>query len=98
MPSVGTKTGLKAFVTQVIPRRNVYEFDLRGFFNNVPIDQVIKMLRERGMPEGISEHLNQLLQKAPENLTVFEKPETVYDQSLALRNQYADAKTMDPRE
>jgi hypothetical protein len=50
------------------------------------------------MPIDISAVLSRILKCAPENLTVFDKPDSTYDQSLALRNQYKDAETMDPFE
>lgn len=98
VPGSGTNTALKDWVTSVLSSKYVYEFDLKGFFNNVPIESVIDSLRDRGMPIDISAVLDRLLKCAPENLTVFDKPESTYDQSLALRNQYRDAETMDPFE
>lgn len=98
VPGSGTNTALKDWVTSVLSSKYVYEFDLKGFFNNVPIESVIDSLRDRGMPIDISAVLDRLLKCAPENLTVFDKPDSTYDQSLALRNQYKDAETMDPFE
>jgi hypothetical protein len=49
-PGVGTKSCLTEWVNKVLPAKYVYEFDIKGFFNNVSILQVISLLRERGTP------------------------------------------------
>lgn len=67
----------------------MYEFDIKGFFNNVSIPKVIQMLKARGMTDDMRDHLSVILQKAPENMTFKAADEilsTPYDESLAMRN------------
>lgn len=91
MPAVGTKTGLKAFVINVLPKSYVYEFDLQGFFNNVSIPEVNRLLRERGMPEEIREKLILILKKAPSNMNFGDElVKTDYDKALAMRNLHRE--------
>jgi retron-type reverse transcriptase len=50
MPRVGTSTAIKDLVLNVLDKKYIYEFDIKGFFNNVDIDVVMECLRARGMP------------------------------------------------
>jgi len=70
MPGVGTKTALQKLVTDTVRHKYVYEFDLKGFFNNVDIDSVIRLLLERGMPANTASHLERLLLSCPENVSI----------------------------
>lgn len=96
MPGVGTKTALKDWVERVLSAKYVYEFDIKGFFNNVSIPKVIQMLKARGMTDDMRDHLSVILQKAPENMTFKAADEilsTPYDESLAMRNWLDDDDT-----
>jgi hypothetical protein len=70
MPGVGTKTAIQQLITDTVKHKYVYEFDLKGFFNNVDIDSVIKMLLERGMPASTAAHLERMLLSCPENVNI----------------------------
>jgi len=63
----------------------VFEFDIKGFFNNVKIPEVIRLLRKLGMPQEQYEFLNKLLFKAPGNLELSNPPKNDYDIMLATR-------------
>lgn len=84
MPSLGTNTALKDWVTKALKARFVYEFDLKGFFNNVQISDIIKKLQQRGMPFKYALKLNLLLNKVPANLKVDDN-KSKYDSSLFSR-------------
>lgn len=84
-PGVGTKTCLTEWVTKVLPSKYVYEFDIKGFFNNVKIGEVIQLLQERGMPFDQSFHLNRILNQIPANLSM-DKAKSDYDKDLSARD------------
>jgi len=68
MPKVGTITAIKEFITKVRHKKFIYEFDIKGFFNNVSIFQVCQQLRDRGLPEPMNNTLFHLLKSAPANI------------------------------
>jgi len=68
MPKVGTITAIKALIDKVRHAKFVYEFDIKGFFNNVHIQKTIDLLRERGMTGSLSDHLRKILLAYPANL------------------------------
>jgi len=81
MPGVGTKSAIQQLVLDTCKHKYIYEFDLKGFFNNVDIDSVIKLLLERGMPASQAAHLERILLSCPENVNV--EPETwEYDMEM----------------
>jgi hypothetical protein len=71
----------------VLPSKYVYEFDIKGFFNNVKIGEVIRLLQEKGMPFGINLTLNQILNQIPANLKL-EEAKSDYDKDLASRDAW----------
>lgn len=92
-PGVGTKTCLTEWVNKVLPAKYVYEFDIKGFFNNVSINLVMDILKEKGMPGKQATHLNDILWAAPDNLDLDkEKPKTDYDTTLAARKLLASGR------
>jgi len=93
-PGVGTKTCLTDWVNKVLPSKYVYEFDFKGFFNNVSITTVMDLLKEMGMPGKQAAHLNDILWSAPSNLELEgeNKPKTDYDTTLAARNYVESGK------
>jgi len=91
MPRVGTSTALKDLVLKVLDRKYIYEFDIKGFFNNVDILDVIFELEERGMPKDLRDRLEEILMKCPQNLNLDEDSEAVltgYDRQLAFRKMF----------
>jgi len=88
MPGRGTNTALRDWVMKVLDAKYVYEFDIKGFFNNVSIHGVIEDLRQRGMDEKALAQLANILAKAPNNLKFHEHQEDLYDTALSLRNYY----------
>jgi len=88
-PNVGTMTCLREWVKEVLPKKYIYEFDFKGFFNNVSITNVMDLLKERGMPGKTATKLNSILWSAPANLDLDNpdnKPTSDYDTTLAARN------------
>lgn len=86
-PGVGTKSCLTEWVTHVLPAKYVYEFDIKGFFNNVKIGEVVRLLQEKGMPFDISLKLNQILNQIPANISM-EDAKTDYDKDLSARDSW----------
>jgi hypothetical protein len=70
MPGVGTKTAIQQLVSDSVNHQYIYEFDLKGFFNNVDIDAVMKLLLERGMPAQTAVNLEKMLLSCPENVNI----------------------------
>jgi P2-related tail formation protein len=68
MPNVGTLTAIRDFITKVRHHKYIYEFDIKGFFNNVSIFRVIQQLRDRGMSESMISILYNMLKSAPANI------------------------------
>jgi hypothetical protein len=86
-------------VIKVLPAKYVYEFDIKGFFNNVRISEVIKLLQERGMPASTSNTLYQILKNAPDNMRLgSELVKTDYDTSLMVRHIHQDSGNLSPYE
>lgn len=91
MPRVGTSTAIKELVLKVLDKKYIYEFDIKGFFNNVDILDVIFELEERGMPQNLRDRLEEILMKCPQNLNLDEDSESVltgYDRQLAFRKMF----------
>jgi len=88
MPRVGTTTAIKELVLKVLDKNYLYEFDIKGFFNNVNILKVINALRERGMPTNEALNFRNILCSAPINLDYYDKStlKSDYDKQLAIRN------------
>lgn len=87
-PGVGTKSCITEWVNKVLPSPFVYEFDIKGFFNNVDIDETIEALRKRGMPKDILGTLGKILDKAPANVQLDGKEKSDYDRGLATKNAW----------
>jgi len=99
LPGSGTNTALKDWVNLVLSAKNVYEFDLKGFFNNVPLPLIKKLLKRRGMPSEALDKLSRILKCAPENLTFgSDLIQNDYDKSLAMRNLDKSTQELDPFE
>jgi len=69
MPGVGTKTAIEHFITEVRHYKYIYEFDIKGFFDKVSVDQTALSLHERGMPYGHVNKLYKILMSSPANLS-----------------------------
>jgi len=74
-------------VTKVLPAKYVYEFDLKGFFNNVRISTVMQLLEARGLPSPMLERLESILESVPDNLNFEDLPKikSDYDKQLVSR-------------
>jgi retron-type reverse transcriptase len=85
MPRVGTSTALKDLILKVLDKKYIYEFDIKGFFNNVDITNTMTALRQRGMPNKIALKLQDILMMAPENLSIGDEDieKNDYDMQLA---------------
>ena len=64
-PGKGTLSCWKELITKVIPSKNIYEFDLKGFFDNVRIEKVSRTLKSLGIPRFIVEHIERMNKSAP---------------------------------
>jgi retron-type reverse transcriptase len=75
MPGLGTKTAWKEVIEKVLKANYIYEFDLKGFFDNVSITEVSDILREKKVPEKIViflQNINICVPKFPEELLLME--------------------------
>jgi hypothetical protein len=68
LPRSGTITALKEFAEVIPQAKFVYEFDLRGFFNQVSIHKVLNMLYTRGMPLHLVRRFSEILIEIPKNI------------------------------
>jgi len=78
MPNRGTLTAWGEFIQKARHAKYIYEFDIKGFFNNVHIGKTVSDLIKRGMPESISATLKRLLFSYPSNL----EPVSMRDQKF----------------
>jgi len=87
LPSRGTLTAWTHFINKVRNAKFIYEFDIKGFFNNVDIDSVIEKLQKRGMPVSQLKDLERILLSCPDNINIdWDKDhDTSYDDLLAYR-------------
>lgn len=51
LPGKGTLTAWRDIITKVLNKKNIYEFDLQSFFDNIYIDDLSESLRDKGMPD-----------------------------------------------
>jgi len=68
MPLVGTATCWSKFLEKVRDAKYIYEFDIKGFFNNVDIAKVIEKLMSKGMSMEIARKLDNILWSTPQNI------------------------------
>jgi hypothetical protein len=85
MPEVGTNTALSQFAYEIPEAKYVYEFDIRQFFPNVNIVEVLKMLAERGVPYKTIRKLFYLLINIPKNMSYFQDNMNESDLKLTER-------------
>jgi len=71
----GTKSAIEDMISNVMKAKYVYEFDLKGFFDNVPIFGTVEKLRKLGMPIDICIKLASLLLSTPSNIFKIAKKE-----------------------
>ena len=64
-PKVGTLTAWKVVLQKVIKARYIYEFDLKGFFDSVPVARVIKFLVDKGLDPVIAHMIVSMSKRAP---------------------------------
>jgi len=94
MPNVGTLTAWKDFIIKVRSSKFIYEFDIKGFFNNVSIYKTMHALRDRGMPLPNRKNLFEVLVSCPANISLsdMDSIKSEYDASLAKRQWYINKK------
>jgi len=56
-PGLGVGTAWGELYSKLESSENIYEFDLKGFFDNVDLMYTKKRMIEMGIPEGISEYV-----------------------------------------
>lgn len=49
-PGRGTGTAWKEVLTKVVKARDIFEFDLKGFFDNICLDYVAAKMVKKGFP------------------------------------------------
>jgi len=65
LPNRGTLTAWKSILSKAIGKPDIYEFDYKGFFDNVRSDKVIELLSAKGLPSAICRKLTHIAQSAP---------------------------------
>jgi hypothetical protein len=55
IPGRGVNTAWDKILGEVIHARDIFEFDLKNFFNEVNIEKISEMMKRDGIPESISE-------------------------------------------
>nr|ABL63816.1 putative retron-type reverse transcriptase [Neurospora intermedia] len=68
LPKKGTLTCITEWVTKVLKTKYVYEFDIKGFFDNVSVEDTLNKLEERGLPVNMTSHWISLLESTPWNI------------------------------
>jgi len=84
----GTKSAIEELINRASKAKYIYEFDLKGFFDNVPIFGTIDILRKWGMPIETCQKLASMLLSTPGNLLEL----TTYvdfDKDIALQSLLA---------
>lgn len=64
-PHKGTLTAWGVVLTKVIKARYIYEFDLKGFFDSVPVQKVVDYLSARGLDPQIARMLVEMAKLSP---------------------------------
>jgi len=77
VPGRGTKTAWEVVLSKVIHSRDIYEFDLKSFFDNINISSITDNLLRKGIPKDIADELyfincSAVKVKAPYKLNEFE--------------------------
>lgn len=52
-------------LSRVIKAGYIYEFDLKGFFDSVPVNRVVDYLKERGLPSDIAHMIVEMAKLSP---------------------------------
>jgi hypothetical protein len=89
IPRQGTLTCIRVWLTKVIKAPWVYEFDIKGFFDNVSISKTLKQLEDRGLPSELYNHFETLLESTPKNVD-FEKNEYIGKKKKPLTDMDKD--------
>jgi hypothetical protein len=63
-PQMGVLTAWKQILRDVVPKKNIYEFDLRGFFDNVDWSAINKQLQDR-TPLWTRQYFGELMTSRP---------------------------------
>ena len=50
-PGRGTGTAWRIILDRVVNSRDIMEFDLKGFFDNVNLEYINTKMKEKGIPE-----------------------------------------------
>ena len=58
-------TAWSVVLSRVIKARYIYEFDLKGFFDSVPVNRVIDYLTARGLDPTIAHMLREMAKLSP---------------------------------
>lgn len=51
LPGRGTITAWRQVITEVIKAKNIYETDLKGFFDNISVHKINNVLRQGNVPD-----------------------------------------------
>lgn len=64
-PGQGTLTAWQELMPKIISSRDVFEFDLSSFFENVNLDFILAKMRQMEVPKDIADWLHEVNQNAP---------------------------------
>jgi len=84
----GTGTVWQEILSRVIHAKEIYEFDLEGFFNNIQLEQVNECLKYYELPEQIRLAIMSIQSELPRNLEVTEEGYDVSESSQQMRAFY----------
>jgi RNA-directed DNA polymerase len=57
IPKRGTMTAWKQILNDVIQAKDIYEFDLKGLFDIVKLDAIVKELAKAKIPEWVNDYI-----------------------------------------
>lgn len=89
LPKRGTLTAIQELITKVRHLPFIYEFDIKGFFDNVDIFSITNALKKRGMSARYRNILEKMLLSTPANIPMeMDEPpseDLPYDKLLGVR-------------
>jgi hypothetical protein len=56
----GTYTAWKSLVSKINKYKYIYEYDLKGCFDNISVDHITEYLKTLGSPMGLNYHLENI--------------------------------------
>lgn len=66
VPTRGTTTAWTNVLHNVVPSRNIWELDIKGFFPSVQIEETMEILSQLGQPDPVVDFLISMNKRGPE--------------------------------